>query len=68
VGFQQESGDALWACGLLGLTAVPVALRFVRRTDFGVGAFSPEATPREDTAPPIPSARSAHARRADDFG
>jgi EmrB/QacA subfamily drug resistance transporter len=29
---------ALWACGLVGLAAVPVALLFVRRTDFGVAA------------------------------
>jgi hypothetical protein len=29
---------ALWACGLVGLTAVPVALLFIRRTDFGVAA------------------------------
>ena len=29
---------ALWACGLIGLAAVPVALLFVRRGDFGLAA------------------------------
>ena len=46
---------ALWACGLIGLTAVPIALLFVRRSDFGVAAGHTAA----DTRPKAPATAPA---------
>ena len=40
---------ALWVCGLVGLTAVPVALLLVRRTEIAQAAAA--TTPRKAPAP-----------------
>ena len=43
---------ALWVCGLVGLTAVPVALLLVRRTEMGQSAA---AAPEREARAPAPA-------------
>ena len=53
--------EALWVCGLVGLTAVPVALLLVRRTEIGPAAAA-ATQPKAPAAAPAIEARPAHQR------
>jgi EmrB/QacA subfamily drug resistance transporter len=50
---------ALWACGLIGLTAVPVALLFVRHAGFGMAAEHAAADTRHKAPAPAPDPQGA---------